>query len=62
MMRRDAIVYVSLAGHEHLAQITSVRQDGSLDILVDCGGDDRLELTRIAVSTTGIPGTVKGEA
>lgn len=41
------ITYISLAGHPHDAIIQAVRLDGELDLAVDAGCEDRVQLTRI---------------
>lgn len=65
MTRGDVVLYRCLAGHRCLAEVRAVNSDGTLDLAVDSGAGDPVELTKIALVPTGklIPGTcAAGEA
>ncbi len=57
--RGDKIVYRCLAGFLYDAEVRAVRLDGLVDIAVDAGSNDPLELTRIAFvdPEAHVPGT-----
>lgn len=46
--RGDKVLYRCLAGFRYDAEVKAVRVDGRLDIAVDAGCADPVELTRIA--------------
>lgn len=46
--RGDKIVYRSFAGFRHDAEVRAVREGGLVDIAVDTGCSEPLELTRVA--------------
>lgn len=47
MKRGDRIVYRCLAGFRYDAEVRAVRLDGRLDVAIDAGANDPVELTRI---------------
>lgn len=47
MTKGETVVYVSLSGHRHAAQVVGVREDGTVDLAVDAGGGDHVQLTKI---------------
>lgn len=55
----DRIVYRCLAGFRYDAEVRAVRLDGRVDIAVDAGCADPVELTRIAFAEPAVhvPGT-----
>lgn len=57
--RGDKIVYRCLAGFRYDAEVRAVRLDGRVDIAVDAGSADPVELTRIAFVSpeAHVPGT-----
>lgn len=57
--RGDKIVYRCLAGRYYDAEVRVVRLDGRVDIAVDAGSSEPVELTRITVvdKVAHLPGT-----
>lgn len=55
--RGDLMVYRCLAGFRYDAEVRSVRLDGRVDLAIDAGANDPVELTRIEVTEKLIPGT-----
>lgn len=57
--RGDKIVYRCLAGFRYDAEVRVVRLDGRVDIAVDTGSNEPVELTRIALvdKVAHLPGT-----
>lgn len=41
------MIYLSLAGHRHNAKVCGTRPDGRLDLAVDAGYGEPVELSRI---------------
>ncbi len=57
MNRGDRLFYRCLAGFRYAAEVRGVRPDGRVDLAVDAGANDPVELTRIEVSEKLLPGT-----
>lgn len=57
--RGDKIVYRSFAGFRHDAEVRAVRDNGLVDIAVDTGCSEPLELSRVSFVTPDklLPGT-----
>ncbi len=55
--RGDVVVYRCIAGWLCDAEVRVVRLDGTVDLAVDAGSADPVELTRVEVCEKLVPGT-----
>lgn len=53
------MIYRSLAGHDHDAEVLARRLDGTVDLAVNAGAGDPVHLTKIEVVEHLRPGTCR---
>jgi hypothetical protein len=59
MTRGQRVVYRCLAGFRYDAEVVTVRLDGTVDLAVDAGCNDHVQLTRIEIAPELRPGTCR---